>query len=96
MSDEGFHENDESVEDLRAAWNAGEKGTSSGPRDLNPQAESIVDQAVARFEKRQLVLQVVSSGTRATTAMGKPERAAVFPVEQVEDEAVSSVAYPVG
>ncbi len=75
MSDEGFYEDDEPIEDLRAAWNAGEKGTTSGPRDLNQRGRSIVDEAVARFEERQDVfLRVVDSGTKADPRHGCQHR----------------------
>lgn len=59
---------DESVEELRAAWNAGEKGTTSGPHNLNQKAELVVGQAVAQFEGREpVLLQVVDSGVRTVT-----------------------------
>ncbi len=97
MSDDAVHEDDEPIEDLRAAWNAGEKGVTSGPRDLNQRARSIVDRAVARFEERQEVrLRVVASGTAATTQQVlDPGEVAVL-VERVEDEMISASVYRVG
>jgi hypothetical protein len=68
MADDEFYEDDEPIKDVRAAWNAGEKGTTSGPRDLNQRAKSIVERAVARFEERQdVLLPVVAAGTNAST-----------------------------
>ncbi len=96
MSDESVYEDDEPIEDLRAAWNSGEKGTTLGPRDLNQRAKSIVDRAVARLEERHtLRLQVVSSGTSAKTTFTDPV-SQVPAVEQVEDELVTALAYRVG
>ena len=48
--DDDFGVEDESIEDLKAAWKRGEKGVTSGPRDLNQRAMSIVGRAVERFE----------------------------------------------
>lgn len=90
-----FYEDDEPIEDVRAAWNAGEKGTTSGPRDLNQRAKSIVDRAVARFENRQdVVLRVVGWGTNAATVVNDSAGGAVL--DTVNDEPVSASAYRVG
>jgi hypothetical protein len=99
MSDEdAMYEDDEPIEDLRAAWNAGEKGSTSGPRDLDQRAMSIVNRAVERFEGRQDVrLQIVSSGTATVTTVstsGAP--GTVGAMEQVEDQTATAVAYRVG
>jgi len=94
--DAAFYEEDESTEDLRAAWNTGAKGATSGSRDLNQRAKFIVDRAIARFEGRSDVrLVVVSSGTTATTDVDEFERR-VSPVERVGNESVTALAYPVG
>jgi hypothetical protein len=45
-----FYEEDEPIEDIRAAFKAGEKGVTRGPRDLNERAKSIVDRAVEELE----------------------------------------------
>ena len=94
MNDEGFYEDDEPIEDLRAAWKAGEKGTTAGPRDLNKRATSIIDRTVARFEERQEVrLRVVASGTSAMTEsrdIGSGTALVVL------DEVVSASVYRVG
>ncbi len=96
MADGEFYEDDEPIEDVRAAWNAGEKGTTSGPRDLNQRAKSIVERAVARFEGRQEVrLRVVASGTTATTEERKSGLGTAL-VDCVEYEPVSSSEYRVG
>ncbi|MDQ6948241.1 MAG: hypothetical protein M3256_18730 [Actinomycetota bacterium] len=96
MSDDELYEDDEPIEDVRTAWNEGEKGTTSGPRDLNERARSIVDRAVARFEERQEVrLRVVSSGTAATTLVQDSGSGASV-VDRVEDEPVTASAYRVG
>lgn len=95
VADEGFYEEDEPIEDLRAAWKAGEPGTTSGPRDLNQRAASIIARAVARFEERETVhLQVVSSGTTVTTDFPKPD-VPVPAVDQVQNKAVSATEYQV-
>lgn len=97
--DDEVYEDDESIEDLRAAWNTGEKGTTSGPRDLNQRAKSIVDRTIARFEGRQAVrLRVVESGTAAMTTVSQsgssgPREPAM---EKVENETVTALAYRVG
>ncbi len=91
---EPYEDDDEPIEDVRAAWMAGEKGTTSGPRDLNQRAKSIVDRAVARFEGRQaVVLQVVGRGTNATTEVRHSESVTV-PLERADQ--VSAPAYRVG
>lgn len=97
MSDREFYEDDEPIEDVAAAWNAGEKGTTSGPRDLNQRAKSIVDRAVARFEERQgeIRLRVVESGTIATTEE-RDSGPGTLLVDRVEEEPVSASPYRVG
>ncbi len=96
MGDDEFYEGDESVEDLRAAWNAGEKGTTSGPRDLNQRAKSIVDRAVARLEGRQqVILHVVDSGTSLTTEVRDATENSIL-VKRVDENPVSAAEYRVG
>ncbi len=98
MSDDEFYEDDEPIEDLRTAWKAGEKGTTSGPRDLNQRARAIVDRAVARFEERQAArLRVVASGTAATTEEVRDSGHATVIAERVDDERpISAAVYRVG
>ena len=50
MADGEFYVEDESIEEVRAAWKRGEKGETVGKRDLNQRARSVVDRAVARLE----------------------------------------------
>ncbi len=96
MSDDAVYGDDESIGELRSAWNAGDKGATSGSRDLDQREMSIVEQSVARLEGRPTVhLQVVSSGTTATTDFPN-DRERTSPVDQVEDEAVTGLEYRVG
>lgn len=95
MSEDQFYEDDEPMENLRAAWNAGEKGATSGPRDLNQRQKSIIDRTVARFEGRQEVVRVVASGTSATTEFRNAGQTG-SPVERVRNDAATASAYPVG
>ncbi|MCA1708412.1 MAG: hypothetical protein LC808_36095 [Actinobacteria bacterium] len=88
-----FYEDDEPVEKIRAAFERGEKGFTA-PRDLNQRARSIVDRAVERSEAQHGVpLQVVSSGTAATTEVIPAER---IPAADGEPENLKTVAYQVG
>jgi hypothetical protein len=50
MDDNDFYEDDEPIEDVRAAWKRGERGMTGGERDLNRRAKSIVDRAVQQWE----------------------------------------------
>lgn len=94
MGDDEFYEDDESVEELRAAWNAGEKGTTSGPRDLDQRAKSIVDRGVAQFEG-QVILRVVESGTSLTTEVRDTTGGSIL-VERVDENPVNAAEYQVG
>lgn len=96
VADEGFYEEDEPIEDLRAAWDAGEPGVTSGSRGLSPRAMSIVARAVADFNgPRRVSLRVVKSGTNATTDFPESD-APVSAMDQVRDETVTALAYQVG
>jgi hypothetical protein len=97
MGNDESYEEDEPIEDVRTAWSAGEKGATSGPRELNERAKSIVDRAVARFEDRQdVLLRVVDSGTSATTVVRDRDSASDAVLDPVTDEPVSASAYRVG
>lgn len=50
MSEGDFYEDDEPIEDLRAAWRHGEPGRTTGPRELNRRERIIVDRAVERLD----------------------------------------------
>ena len=50
MSDD-FYEDDEPIEDVRAAWSRAEPGLTTGKKDLNQRARSVVDGAVERLER---------------------------------------------
>lgn len=51
MDTNDFYEDDEPIEEVKAAWTRSEKGVTSGRRGLDRRARSIVDRAVARFER---------------------------------------------
>lgn len=51
MDDNDFYEEDESIEERRAAWKRGDPGTTTGPRDLNPQVKAIVDGVAERWDE---------------------------------------------
>lgn len=50
MNDD-FYEDDEPIADVHAAWKRGEKGVTTGKKDLNQRARSIVDSAVERLDQ---------------------------------------------
>lgn len=95
MTEDGFYEDDEPIEDVQAAWQRGEAGRTKGPRDLNQRAKSILDRAVARFEDRHAVrVRVVGSDTVATTTTEKGTTDAAGPLlDRVEDSPVTATEY---
>lgn len=48
--DDDFYVEDEPIEDVRAAWQRGERGVTAGPRTLDPEAQAIADEAAARLD----------------------------------------------
>lgn len=50
MDDNDFYEDDEPIEHVRAAWKRGDKGVTTGGRDLNPRAQSVVDRAAEQWD----------------------------------------------
>lgn len=48
--DQGFYEDDEPIEEIRAAWKRGEPGQTAGSHDLSQRARSVVEQAVAEWD----------------------------------------------
>ena len=58
--DEDFYVEDEPIEDVRASWRRGEKGVTTGPRDLNQRAKSIVDRAVAMLDAEPEAVHVTT------------------------------------
>jgi hypothetical protein len=69
LSDGDFYVEDESPQDVRAAWRRGEKGITKGPRELSSQANPIVDRAVAQLDGETRVIRwVVGSAVDAQEA----------------------------
>lgn len=91
MSDD-FYEDDEPMEDVRAAWNNGEPGVTTGKKDLNQRAKSIVDRAVERLDAEDAQerprLWVVSVGTAAGEAIEQDLRVPAPASERTETEKV--------
>ncbi|HJS83696.1 MAG TPA: hypothetical protein VJ742_12760 [Nitrososphaera sp.] len=47
--DNDFYEDDEPIEDVKAAWLRGEPGKTVGPLNLSPEEEAIVESALKDF-----------------------------------------------
>jgi|tagenome__1003787_1003787.scaffolds.fasta_scaffold20444125_2 hypothetical protein len=72
-----FYEDDEPIDDIRSVWKNGEKGVSSGKRDLDERARSVVDRAVAYLEDdspERTILAVVKIGTAAGDPIERDQR----------------------
>jgi hypothetical protein len=50
MDENDFYEDDEPIEDIDVAWKRGEPGVTSGSRDLNQRARSVIDRAIACWD----------------------------------------------
>jgi hypothetical protein len=50
-----FYEDDEPIEKVRSDWRKGERGVTTGPRDLNTRAKAAVDAVVARWDRDESV-----------------------------------------
>ena len=57
MDDNDFYEDDESIEERKAAWKAGERGVTQGSRDLDLRAKSVVDSVAARWDADEPVVE---------------------------------------
>lgn len=51
MDTNDFYEEDESPEEFAAAWRAGVRGVTAGPKRLSPEAQAVVDEAVRRLDE---------------------------------------------
>lgn len=100
MSDD-FYEDDEPIEDIKAAWNQGEKGVTTGKKDLNQRARSIVDEAIRRLEAEPVHpphIVVVGVGTAAGSPIVRDLRIYSGEVLEVaeDEDLVTAVRYRVG
>lgn len=73
MDQNDFYEDDEPIEEVGAAWKRGEEGVTSGPRDLDQRARSIVDRAVERWEA-VTTIEVDTTGWFASPDAGAREQ----------------------
>jgi hypothetical protein len=59
MVEDDFYVDDESPEEVQAAWQRGEKGETTGSRDLYQRARSIVERSVAEMDEQGTVENIV-------------------------------------
>lgn len=92
--DDDFYVEDEPIEEVRAAWKRGEKGETTGKKDLNERAKSIADRAVARLESDQpLIRLTVVHGSASLTKHVDETSDDESPVQRVN---VKEIEYQVG
>jgi hypothetical protein len=60
MDDNDFYEDDETIEERRAAWKSGERGETSGKRDLNQRAKATVDRAIERWDAPEANVETIT------------------------------------
>lgn len=70
MDDNDFYEDDEPIEDIRAAYEAGDKGITTGRRDINQRAHAIMQAATEEVETSHM-------GTRFGTFSLRVERISI-------------------